>query len=94
MELELMNAFIAGVFAGGLLLGFGFLLGKVSGGGVMHKSVRDDNFDPTDLPMDEGYFEEQWSSEANVVDTVMADETEFPSDNILAELDRLSRHSR
>jgi len=93
MELELMNVFIAGVFAGGLLLGFGFLLGKLSDGGVMHKSVTDDNFDPTDQPMDEAFFEEQWNSE-DTVDTVQADEDQFPSDDILQELDRLARHSQ
>ena len=89
-----MNAFLAGVFAGGLLLGFGYVLGKVSGGGIMHKSVEDEAFDPDAQPMDEAFFEEQWNSDTSVVDTAMASENEFPSDDILAELDRLSRHSQ
>lgn len=94
MELELFNAFMAGVFAGGLLLGFGFVLGKVSGYGIMHKRVDDVPYDPDDEPMNEEFFEGQWGSDIpkEVIDTMATDE-EFPLDEILQELYRLHRHS-
>jgi len=91
MELELMNTFIAGVFAGGLLLGFGFLLGKVSGGGIMHKDEVDEEYDPEkEEIIDDEYFYRA---------TLRPEEGghEFPTDaqldDIAEELDELHRHS-
>jgi hypothetical protein len=82
-------AFTAGVFAGGLLLGFGFLLGKLHSKST-DKQVKDEPFDPTEEVMDDKFFEEQWKSED---DTEVTAGGEFPSDEILEELDRLHRHS-
>jgi len=81
MELELMNAFIAGVFAGGFLLGFGFTLGRLSDGGIMHKRVDDVPYNPDDQPIDEDFFQEHWDSD---------NADEFPTD---AQLELLHRHS-
>jgi hypothetical protein len=82
-------AFTAGVFAGGLLLGFGFLLGKLHSNST-DKQVKDEPFDPTEEVMDDKFFDDQWKSDDETEITV---DGEFPSDDVLAELDRLHRHS-
>jgi len=82
-------AFTAGVFAGGLLLGFGFLLGKLHSKSST-KQVKDEPFDPTEVVMDDKFFDEQWQSDD---ETELTIDGEFPSDEILQELDRLHRHS-
>jgi hypothetical protein len=91
MELMIMQylvwAFTVGVFAGGLLLGFGYLLGRLHDK-TSTKQVKDEPFDPTQEVMDDKFFEEQWES-----DTELVPDGEFPSDEVLAELDRLHRHS-
>jgi hypothetical protein len=93
MELIFMQwmfwAFTAGVFAGGLLLGFGFLLGKLHSKSS-DKQVKDEPFDPTEEVMDDQFFDDQWESDDKTEVTV---DGEFPSDEVLAELDRLHRHS-
>jgi len=71
-------SFTAGVFAGGLILGFGFLLGKLHSRSST-KQVPDEAFDPDAEVVSEEFFEEAWSGEG-----------EFPTD---AELEDLHRHS-
>jgi hypothetical protein len=94
MELVIVQwlfwAFTAGVFAGGLLLGFGFLLGKLHSVKTT-KQVKDEPFDPTQEVMDDKFFDEQWDSDTETEPVV--DGGEFPSDEILKELDKLHRHS-
>ena len=91
MELELMNVFIAGVFAGGLLLGFGFLLGKVAGGGLMHRDVDSSDYNPEkdEILDDEHFYRATLPPEKGG--------HEFPTDeqldDIAAELEELHRHS-
>jgi hypothetical protein len=93
MELMIMQyllwAFTAGVFAGGLLLGFGYLIGRMHDR-TSTKQVKDEPFDPTEEVMDDNFFEEKWGSDAEAEVTI---DGEFPSDEVLAELDRLHRYS-
>ena len=71
-------SFTAGVFAGGLILGFGFLLGKLHSRSST-KQVPDEDFDPDAAVADEEFFDKEWSGEG-----------EFPTD---AQLEELHRHS-
>ncbi len=92
MELELMNMFIAGVFAGGLILGFLFILGKDSGEGLMHKNAIDEDFDPEkeEILDDEHFYKATLPPGQGG--------HEFPTDtqldDIAEELDELHRHSQ
>lgn len=83
MELDLMNVFIAGVFAGGLILGFGYLLGTLAKGDVFQRVPEEQEYDPDNPPVDDIYFQEQWDSDVDG----------FPQDEILEELEHLGRHS-
>lgn len=85
MELEILS-FTVGMLAGGGFLGFGILVGMLTNRNVFTRQVKDQPFDPEAEVMDEAFFEEQWQGDGPPDD-------EFPSDEILEELDRLHRHS-
>jgi hypothetical protein len=78
------------MFAGGGFLGIGLVIGLMMNRDVFTRQVKDEPFDPNEEVMNDEFFEEQWKSED---DTEVIAGGEFPSDDILAELDRLHRHS-
>jgi hypothetical protein len=85
MELELyldLFSFSMGVLSGGGLFGFGLLVGLLVNRDTFTRQVQDEEYDPDEETPDEAFFEDQWNSE-----------TEFPSDGVLEELDKLHRHS-
>jgi hypothetical protein len=81
-----MYAFTAGVIAGGGLFGFGVLVGLLANRDVFTKQVKDEPYDPTQEVMDDEFFNKA------LLDPEHGGH-EFPSDEVLAELDRLHRHS-
>jgi hypothetical protein len=78
------------MFAGGGFLGIGLVIGLMMNGDKFTKQVKDEPFDPTEEVMNDEFFDDQWESDDKTEITV---DGEFPSDDILAELDRLHRHS-
>ena len=90
MELAFFLPFTVGVLAGGGLLGFGLLIGLLANRDTFNRKVKDEPFDPTAEVMDDKFFEDQWKSDD---ETELVTDGEFPSDEILKELDRLHRHS-
>jgi hypothetical protein len=90
MELTFFLPFTLGVLAGGGLFGFGLLIGLLINRDTFSRQVKDEPFDPTEEVMNDEFFDDQWKSDDETEVTV---DGEFPSDDILEELDRLHRHS-
>jgi hypothetical protein len=81
MELDFFS-FTIGMVAGGGFFGFGLAVGSLMNRDIFTRQVPDEEFDPNAETPDEAFFEDQWNSDE-----------EFPSDEVLDELDRLHRHS-
>jgi hypothetical protein len=81
MELDFLS-FTIGMVAGGGFFGFGLAVGALMNRDIFTRQVKDEEFDPKAEVQDEQFFEESWTGEG-----------EFPSDEVLEQLDQLHRHS-
>ena len=85
MELEFMS-FTVGVLAGGGIFGFGQLVGMLMNRDTLTRQTKDEPFDPEAEVMDDEFFQKALLSPEE-------GGHEFPSDEVLEQLDHLHRHS-
>lgn len=85
MELEFLS-FTIGMVAGGGFFGFGLAVGALMNRDTFSRQVKDEEFDPTKEVMDDDFFQK-------ALLTPEEGGHEFPSDDVLEQLDHLHRHS-
>lgn len=92
MELEILS-FAIGLLAGGGVLGAGILIGLLVNRDALTRQVKDEEFDPEEEIMDDEFFERATYEPEEGGHKFHVTDDDFPSDDILEELDRLHRHS-
>ena len=92
MELDVLS-FLAGSLVSGLALGSGILIGLMVNRDAFTRQVKDEEYDPTVEVMDDEFFDMATRDPDDGGHKYRVTDDNFPSDDILDELDRLHRHS-
>ncbi len=85
MELISGIAFVVGCLGGGLLFGFGVVVGMFLDSGVLRRKPKEEEYNPDDAPMNDEFFDRAMHAPED-------GGHEFPTDKILEELHRHSSY--